>query len=136
MGNNDNNNIQAGNNSTSTVADQNTIVNDTLQDHKRHSEDTIGNNASQDHSNGNANREETATTLPKPKVGYVVVPYTKGLSESFKNICSKVNICTKVKKENSQKTMLCKYKIDTDSYNSIMLINMFESFFKIPQLVT
>ena len=83
-GNNDNNNIKAGNNSASTVVNQNTIGNNALQDHNRQPENTIGNNASQDHNNSITNTKETTPTIPKPKVEYVVVPYTKGLSASFK----------------------------------------------------
>ena len=66
------------------MVDQNTIANNALQDHNRQPENTIGNNASQDHNNSTANTEEATTTIPKPKVGYVVVPYLKGLSESLK----------------------------------------------------
>ena len=58
--------------------DQNTIANKASQDHNRQPENTIGNNASQEHNNNTTNTEETTATLPKPKVGYVVVPYTKG----------------------------------------------------------
>ena len=75
-------------------ADQNTIANNALQDHNRQPENTMGNNASQDHNNSTANTEEATTTISKSMVGYLVVPYTKGLSESFKNICGKYEIQT------------------------------------------
>ena len=84
MGENNDNNIQAGNNITSTATDQNTITNTALQDHTSDSEDTLHNMASQDHYNSTVNTEGTTVTKPKPKVGYVVAPYTKGLSESLK----------------------------------------------------
>ena len=79
-----NNNIQSSNNNASAATDQNTIASNALQDHTRDPEVTIGNMSSQDHNNSTTNTEETSRTTPKPKVGYVVVPYTKGLSESLK----------------------------------------------------
>ena len=45
---------------------------------------TIKNRASEDHDNNTANTENTSSTALKTKVEYVVVPYTKGLLESFK----------------------------------------------------
>ena len=43
--------------------------------------------------NSNVNSTaNTTTTTTKTKIGHVVVPYTKGLSESFKNICGKYGI--------------------------------------------
>ena len=97
--------------------DQNTIANSALQDHNRQPENTIGNNASQDHNNNTANTEETTTTLPKPKVGYVVVPYNKGLSESFKNICGKYGIQTYFKGNTTIKQTLMRPK-DQDPKDS------------------
>ena len=108
--NNDNNNIQANTNSIGTVADQSTIANKASQDHNRQPGNTIGNNTSQDHKNNTANTEETTTTLSKPKVGYVVVPYTKGLSESFKNICGKYGIQTYFKGNTTIKQTLMRPK--------------------------
>ena len=55
---------------------------------------TIANKASQDQNNNTANTGITSHTALKYKVGYVVVPYTKGLSESFKKICGKYGIQT------------------------------------------
>ena len=74
-----NDNIQADNNSTSTIEDQKTIANNTLQDHNNQPENTTGNNALQDHNNCTIKTEEAITTALKSKAGYVVVPYTKGL---------------------------------------------------------
>ena len=45
---------------------------------------TITNKASEDHNSNTANTGHTSSTALKSKVGYVVVPYTKGLSESLK----------------------------------------------------
>ena len=44
------------------------------------------------HNNNTANTEITSRTTLQSKVGYVVVPYTKGPSESFKKICGKCGI--------------------------------------------
>ena len=40
----------------------------------------------------NSNTNSTANTATKTKIGHKVVPYTKGLLESFKNICGKYGI--------------------------------------------
>ena len=86
MANNDNNHIQSGNSNASTATDQNTIASNALQDHIRDPEVTIGNMASQNYNSSTVTTEETSRTTPTPKVGYVVVPYTKRLSESLKNM--------------------------------------------------
>ena len=80
----DNNNIQTGNNNTSTATTPNTIGNHTLQDQSMDPEVTITNRASEDHNNNTANNENTSSTTLNTKAQYVVVPCTKGLSESFK----------------------------------------------------
>ena len=64
-----------------------------------------------------ANTEETTTTIPKPKEGYVVVPYTKGLSESFKNIFGKYGIQTYFKGNTTIKQTLMRPK-DQDPKDS------------------
>ena len=82
--NTDNNNIKAGNNNTRTATAQNTIGHHTSQDQSMDPEVTITNRASQDHNNNTTNTGNTSSTALKSTVGYVVVPYTKALSESFK----------------------------------------------------
>ena len=62
----------------------NSIENSASQDLNSQPTNTIGFNASQDHNNHTTNTEDATTAKPKPKAEYVVVPYTKGLSESFK----------------------------------------------------
>ena len=79
QGENNDNNIQAGNNNTSTATTQNTIGNHTLQDQNMDPEVTITNRALEDHNSNTANTGNTSSTPLKTKVGYVVVPYTKGL---------------------------------------------------------
>ena len=46
-------------------------------------------NTSQDNHNSSANTEEAPHTRQKPSIGYVLICYTKGIAESFKNICGK-----------------------------------------------
>ena len=91
------------------ATDLNTIANTALQDHISNSEDTIGNMASQNHYNRTINTEGTTITTPKPKVGYVVVPYTKGLSESLK-ICGNYGIQTYFKGNTTIKQTLMRPK--------------------------
>ena len=55
---------------------------------------TITNRASEDHNNNTTNTGNNSCTTLKTKVGYVVIPYTKGLSESFKKLCGKYRIQT------------------------------------------
>ena len=108
--NNDNNNIQAGNNNTSTATTQNTIGNHTPQDQSMDPEVTITNRATEDHNNNTANTGNTSHTVCKPKVEYVVVPYTKGSSESFKMICGKYGIQTYFRGNTTIKQTLMKPK--------------------------
>ena len=44
--------------------------------------------------NPGANTGPTSTSRPNSTVGHVVIPYTQGLVESFKNICGKYGIQT------------------------------------------
>ena len=90
--NNDANNIQDGINNTTLTTTQNNNGNHTSQDPSLDPEVTSTGRASEDHNNSTANSANTTSTITKTKVGCVVVPYTKGLSESFKNICAKYGI--------------------------------------------
>ena len=65
--NNDKNNIQAGNNNTSTATTQNTIENHTLQDQSLDPEVTITNRASEDHNNNTTNTGTTSVQHLKPR---------------------------------------------------------------------
>ena len=56
------------------------------------------------------NRGNTTSTTTKTKVGYVVVPHTKGLSETFKNICGKYGIQVHFKGNTTIKQTLMKPK--------------------------
>ena len=51
-----------------------------------------------------------ATSRPNTTVGYAVIPYTQGLAESFKNICSKYGIQTYFKGNTTIKQVLMKPK--------------------------
>ena len=55
---------------------------------------TGGNNRNQTQANNNQGTSTTTTTSSRPNstVGQVVIPYTKGLVESFKHICGKYGI--------------------------------------------
>ena len=52
------------------------------------------NNSNQTQANNNQGTSTTTTTSSRPNstVGQVVIPYTKGLAESFKHICGKYGI--------------------------------------------
>ena len=71
---------------------------------------TITNKASEDHNNNTTNTGNTSSTALKSMVGYVVVPYTKGLSESFKRICGKYGIQTYFKRNTTIRQTLMKPK--------------------------
>ena len=47
-------------------------------------------NTSQDNHNPSTSTEEAHLQGKNPCTGYVVIPYTKGIAESFKNICGKI----------------------------------------------
>ena len=55
-------------------------------------------------------REEAPPTRQKPNVGFVVIPYTKGISESFKKIGGKYGIQTYFKGNTTIKQLLMKPK--------------------------
>ena len=75
----------------------------------------------EDHNNNTASTANTSTTT-KTKVGYVVVIYTKGLSESLKNICGKYGINTYFKSNTTIKQTLMKPKDQGPKDNKIGLI--------------
>ena len=99
--NNDDNNVQDGTNNTSSATTQDNNGNHTLQDQGLDPEVTSTSRAPEDHNNNTTNTTNTTSMATKTKVGYIVVPYTKGLSESFKNICGKYGIQTYFQKANT-----------------------------------
>ena len=70
--------------------------------------DQAYNNAQQDAHNLNASREEAPSTRQKPNIRFVVITYTKGISESFKKICGKYGIQTYFKGNTTIKQLLMK----------------------------
>ena len=71
-----------------------------------------GDNTSNSQANNNLNASTERTTISRPNscVGYVVISYTQGLAESFKDICSKYGIQTSFKGNTSIKQVLMKPK--------------------------
>ena len=53
---------------------------------------TPANRDLEEHNSNTDNTANTTAATTKSKIGHVVVPYTKGLSKSFKNICGKYGI--------------------------------------------
>ena len=68
------------------------------------------NNNSQANSNPNASTVATTISRPKSIIGYVVIPYTQGLVESFRNTCGKHGILTYFKRNTTMKQILMKPK--------------------------
>ena len=68
------------------------------------------NNNSQANSNPNASTVTTTISRPKSTIGYVVIPYTQGLAESFKNAHGKYAIQTYFKGNTTIKLVLMKPK--------------------------
>ena len=68
------------------------------------------NTTSQDTHNPSASTEEAPPTRQKPNIGFVVIPYTQGIAESFKNIYGKYGICTYFKGNKTVKQVLMKPK--------------------------
>ena len=120
--NNDNNNIQAGNDNTRPATTQKTIGNHTSHDQSLDPEVTTTNRTSEDHNNSTTNTRNTSSTTLKTKVGYVVVPYTSGLSGSFKRICGKYGIQTYFKGNTIIKQTLMKPKDQDPKDNKSGLI--------------
>ena len=71
---------------------------------------TITNRTSEDHNNNTTNTGNISSTALKTKVRYVVVPYTKRLSEGFNRICGKYGILTYFKGNTTIKQTLMKPK--------------------------
>ena len=63
-------------------------------------------NTSQDSYNPSASTEEAPPTRQNPNVEYVVIPYTQGTAESFKNIWGKYGIQTYFKDNTTIKQVL------------------------------
>ena len=84
-----NDSIQDCTNNTWSTTTQNNNAGNTTLDQGMGPEVTPTNRDLEVH---NSNTDITANTTTKTKIGHVVVPYTKGLSESFKNICGKHGI--------------------------------------------
>ena len=87
-----NDNIQDGTNNTRSTTTQNNNAGNTTLDQGIGPEVTPTNRDLEEHNSKTDRTANTTTTTTKNKRGHVVVPYTKGLSESFKNICSKYGI--------------------------------------------
>ena len=68
------------------------------------------NNQIQANSNSGASTGQTATSRPDSTMGYVVIPYTQGLAESFKNIYGKYGIQTYFKGNTTIKQVLIRPK--------------------------
>ena len=80
--------------------------------------------ANRDLEDNNSNTDSTAnttTTTTKTKIGYVVVPYTKGLSESFRNICGKHGIQAYFKRNITIKQTLRRPKDQDHKWVNIQL---------------
>ena len=68
------------------------------------------NNTLQDTHNPNASPEEAHPTRQKPNIGSVVIPYMKGIAESFKKIYGKYGIQTYFRGNTTIKQILMKPK--------------------------
>ena len=68
------------------------------------------NNQGQAHSNSNASTVSATISSPNSTIGYVVIPYTQWLAESFKNTCSKYCTQTSFKGNTIIKQVLMKSK--------------------------
>ena len=68
------------------------------------------NNRVQANSNPSASTIPTTTSRRKSTVGHIVIPYTKGLAESLKNICGMYGIQTYIKGNTTIKQLLMKPK--------------------------
>ena len=68
------------------------------------------NNSAQANNNPNASTVTTTISRPKSTIGYVVIPYTQGLAEGFKNTCGKYGIQTYFKGNTTIKQVLMKPK--------------------------
>ena len=75
-----------------------------------HAYNRDNNNTQEDTHNLNASRQEAPSTRQKPNIGFVVIPYTKGISESCKKICGKYGIQTCFRGNTTIKQLLMKPK--------------------------
>ena len=98
-----NNNLQHTSNNITNSMEQQTQTGD-------------NNNQVQANSNPSASTVPTTTSRPNSTAGYVVIPYTQGLAESFKNTCGKYGIQTYFKGNTTIKQVLMKPK-DQDPKN-------------------
>ena len=104
---------------------QNKVLNSNQEDHSNNclhstssnnnsqvsSTQTGENNCNQSQANNNQGASQLSTPRrTKPTVGQVVVPYTKGLAESFKHICGKYGIKVHFKGNTTIKQILMKPK--------------------------
>ena len=64
--------------------------------------------------NSTSSNTTERTPKDKPSIGHIVIPYTQGLGESIKKICSKYGIQTHFKGNRTLKQLLVKPK-DQDS---------------------
>ena len=87
-----NDNIQDGTSNTGSTTTQNNNARHTTLDQGMVPEVTPANRDLAEHNSNTDSTANTTTTTTKTMIGQVVVPYTKGLSESFKNICGKYGI--------------------------------------------
>ena len=92
-----NNNLQDASNSPTSNRDQQPQPGDNT-------------NSWQAHNNLIASTERTTISRPKSTIGYVVIPYTLDLAESFKNTCGKYDIQTYFKGNTTIKQVLMKPK--------------------------
>ena len=67
-------------------------------------------NNSQASNNLNTSTERTTISRPRSTVGYLVIPYTQGLTESFQNTCGKYGLQTYFKGNTTIKQVLMKPK--------------------------
>ena len=83
--------IHDGTNNTGATTTQNNASQTTL-DQGMGPEDTPANRDIEEHNSNTDSTANTTTTITETKIGHVMVPYTKELSESYKNICGKYGI--------------------------------------------
>ena len=70
----------------------------------------VDNNQVQAYSNPSANTVSTTISRPNSTAGYVVIPYTLGMAESFKKMCGKYGIQTYLKGKTTIRQILMKPK--------------------------
>ena len=100
-----NSNWEDGSNNNLQNTSNNTII-------SKEQQTQTGDNSNQVQANNNTGASTVPTTSSRPNstVGYVVIPYTKGLAESFKHTCDKYGIQTYFKGNTTIKQVLIKPK--------------------------